>query len=251
MTFSRDSIPVDTSSAGIHEPDALAHVDAWIFDLDNTLYPASSRLFDQVDRRIGAFIAETMALDPLAARQLQKHYFRTYGTTLRGLMTEQQVDPHAFLGYVHAIDRSGLAPAPALEAALSRLEGRKLVFTNGSADHAVKVMERLGIAHHFEAVFDVVAAGFLPKPDPATYRLLCERHGILPAGAAMVDDIARNLEPAKALGMTTVWLMTESEFARAGGEGSHIDHRTPDLVGFLEAVIAERSAPAAAAPPAG
>ena len=225
---------------------AFAHVEAWIFDLDNTLYPASSRLFDQVDRRIGEFIAESFALNAADARALQKHYFRSYGTTLRGLMTEKGVDPHAFLAYVHSIDRSALAPAPALEAALARLAGRKLVFTNGSADHAEKVMERLGIAHHFEAVFDVVAAGFVPKPDPASYRLLLERHGIRSSAAAMIDDIARNLEPAKALGMTTVWLMTESEFARAGGDGAHVDHRIADLVGFLETVIAEREAAASA-----
>ena len=227
----------------------FAHVETWVFDLDNTLYPASSRLFDQVDRRIGAFIAEAFALDPLEARALQKHYFRTYGTTLRGLMSERGVDPHVFLDYVHRIDRSGLAPAPALDAALARLAGRKLVFTNGSADHAAQVMARLGIARHFEAVFDVVAAGFLPKPDPASYRLLLERHGIAPARAAMVDDIARNLAPAAALGMTTVWLMTESEFASPGEDETHIHHRTPDLVAFLEAVVAEGTAPAAAPPP--
>ena len=233
--------PTEPSSKHPRPAPAFAHVAVWIFDLDNTLYPASSRLFDQVDRRIGEFIAETFALDPAAARALQKHYFRTYGTTLRGLMSERGVDPHHFLDYVHRIDRTALSPDPALEAALARLAGRKLVFTNGSADHAEKVMERLGIAHHFEAVFDVVAAGFLPKPDPACYRLLLERHSIAPEAAAMVDDIARNLEPAHELGMTTVWLMTESEFARTGGEGAHIHHRASDLVAFLEAVAAARA----------
>ncbi|MFI4986974.1 MAG: pyrimidine 5'-nucleotidase [Alphaproteobacteria bacterium] len=219
---------------------ALAHVAVWIFDLDNTLYPASCRLFDQVDRRIGQFIAESFGLDPLAARALQKQYFRTYGTTLRGLMSEHDVDPHAFLDYVHHIDRSAIPPAPALDAALARLAGRKLVFTNGSADHAAKVMAQLGIAHHFEAVFDVVAAGFLPKPDPACYRLLLERHAIAPESAAMVDDIPRNLAPAAALGMTTVWLMAETEFGRLDETDGHIHHRTGDLTGFLEAVLAAR-----------
>ena len=230
-------------SSPLPTPGAFAHVETWIFDLDNTLYPASSRLFDQVDRRIGAFIAEAFALDPLEARQLQKHYFRTYGTTLRGLMSERGVDPHVFLDYVHRIDRSGLEPDPALDLALARLAGRKLVFTNGSADHAAQVMERLGIARHFEAVFDVVAAGFLPKPDPATYRLLCERHGIAPARAAMIDDIARNLAPAAAIGMTTVWLMTDSQFANAGADEAHVHHRTPNLTTFLESVIAAHPTP--------
>ncbi|HYB56562.1 MAG TPA: pyrimidine 5'-nucleotidase [Alphaproteobacteria bacterium] len=234
--------PTEPSSKHPRPAPAFAHVAVWIFDLDNTLYPASSRLFDQVDRRIGEFIAETFALDPAAARALQKHYFRTYGTTLRGLMSERGVDPHHFLDYVHRIDRTALSPDPALEAALARLAGRKLVFTNGSADHAEKVMERLGIAHHFEAVFDVVAAGFLPKPDPACYRLLLERHAIAPEAAAMVDDIARNLEPAHELGMTTVWLMAETEFATLGEkEDAHIHHRASDLVAFLEAVAAARA----------
>ncbi len=229
-----------------HDPGApplsLAHVEVWIFDLDNTLYPASCRLFDQVDRRIGAFIAERFGLEPEAARALQKQYFRAHGTTLRGLMSEHGVDPHEFLDYVHEIDRSAVPAAPALDAALGRLAGRKLVFTNGSADHAEKVMARLGVRHHFEAVFDVVAAGFLPKPDPASYRLLIERHGIAPEAAAMVDDIPRNLEPAAALGMTTVWLMAESEFGKLDETDAHIHHRTDDLTGFLEAVLAARGA---------
>jgi putative hydrolase of the HAD superfamily len=223
-------------------PGPLPHVAVWIFDLDNTLYPASCRLFDQVDQRIGRFVAEYFALDPVAARALQKRYFREYGTTLRGLMTEHGVDPHDFLDYVHRIDHSPVASNPALEVALGRLEGRKLIFTNGSRSHAERVMQRLGVAHHFEGVFDVAAADFVPKPEPACYRALLARHGVEPTAAAMIDDIPRNLEPAHALGMTTVWLMTETDYAQVGGEGAHIHHRTPDLVAFLEAVLAARTA---------
>jgi putative hydrolase of the HAD superfamily len=228
-----------TRLAGKTTP-ALDHIAVWIFDLDNTLYPASCRLFDQVDRLIGQFIAETLGVDAGAARALQKHYFRTYGTTLRGLMTEHGVDPHRFLDYVHRIDRSGVPRAPALDGALSRLPGRKLVYTNGSADHAAKTIEQLGIAHHIEAVFDIIAADFEPKPQLASYRALIERHAINPMRAAMIDDIPRNLEPAHALGMTTVWLMTDGEFGAPGAEDGHIHHRAEDLVEFLEAVIAAR-----------
>lgn len=231
-----------SDSTGRSGPGALDHVAVWVFDLDNTLYPASCRLFDQVDKRIGQFIAERFALDPVAARALQKRYFRNYGTTLRGLMTEHAVDPHHFLAYVHEIDRSPVPPSPALDAALARLEGRKFVFTNGSADHALKVMDRLGVAERFEAVFDVVAAGFVPKPELASYRALLARHGFAAEAAAMIDDIPRNLEPAHALGMTTVWLMNERGDGVPGEASAHIHHRTDDLVGFLEAVLAARDA---------
>jgi putative hydrolase of the HAD superfamily len=230
------------------DPGPLAHVEAWIFDLDNTLYPASCRLFDQVDRLIGRYIAERFALDPVAARALQKRYFREYGTTLRGLMTEHDVDPHDFLAYVHAIDHSAVEEAPALDAALARLAGRKLVYTNGSKHHAERVMARLGIGHHFEDVFDIAAAGFVPKPEIASYRALLERYAIAPSGAAMVDDIPRNLEPAAALGMTTVWLMTDTEYGATGAAGPHIHHQAADLVHFLERVLAARAAPGGTPP---
>ncbi|HEY6335186.1 MAG TPA: pyrimidine 5'-nucleotidase [Alphaproteobacteria bacterium] len=219
---------------------ALHHVATWVFDLDNTLYPASCRLFDQVDRRIGAFIAEYFDVDPAAARTLQKRFFREYGTTLRGLMTEHGVDPYLYLDYVHQIDHSPIPPNPALDAALGRLEGRKIVFTNGSADHAAKVMARLGVARRFEAVFDVAAANFIPKPELACYRALLARHDIAPDAAAMLDDIPRNLEPAHALGMTTILVRTETEYGSAGEMGSHIHHHADDLVDFLERVLSER-----------
>lgn len=223
-------------------PGALSHVNVWLFDLDNTLYSARCRLFEQVERRIGQFVAETFSLDPVAARALQKRYFREYGTTLRGLMAEHGVDPRHFLDYVHRIDHSMLALDAALDAALGRLEGRKLIFTNGPVSHAEQVMARLGVAHRFEAVFDIAAADFVPKPDPACYLALLARHAITPRSAALIDDIPRNLKPAHALGMTTVWLATETEYGEVGEQGEHIHHRCRDLVGFLEAVIQARIA---------
>ncbi|HLI11983.1 MAG TPA: pyrimidine 5'-nucleotidase [Alphaproteobacteria bacterium] len=221
-------------------PGPLDHVATWIFDLDNTLYPASCRLFDQVDRRIGQFIAEHFDLDPVAARALQKRYFREYGTTLRGLMTEHGIDPHRFLDYVHEIDHTPVVPDPALDRALARLAGRKLVFTNGSCSHAERVMARLGVARHFEAVFDIAAAHFTPKPELACYHALIERHGVAPAAAAMIDDIPRNLLPAHGLGMTTIWVITDTEYGGTGEDGGHIHHRTENLAAFLEAVLAAR-----------
>ena len=218
----------------------MNHIDCWIFDLDNTLYPASCNLFDQVDRRIGAFIAELLQVDAVEARRLQKHYFREYGTTLRGLMNHHGIVPARFLDYVHAIDVSPVPPSPALDAALAALDGRKLIFTNGSVAHAERVMNRLGVAGHFTGVFDIVAADYQPKPNPATYAAMVARHGVDPRAAAMFEDLAHNLVPAAALGMTTILVRTTSEWAATGEPGDHVHHVTDDLVAWLEGAAAQR-----------
>jgi putative hydrolase of the HAD superfamily len=221
---------------------AVGHVVDWVFDLDNTLYPASCNLFAQVDRRMGEFISRLLGVAVTEARRLQKQYFCQYGTTLRGLMIEHRVDPNAFLDYVHRIDVSPVPPSPPLEAALRRLEGRKIVFTNATRRHADNVLGRLGIGHHFHAIFDIVAAGYLPKPHPQTYAALLRQCAIVPGRAALIEDIARNLEPAAALGMTTVWVRSDSDWGRAGlehGDG-HIHHVADDLVAWLDGVAAAR-----------
>jgi putative hydrolase of the HAD superfamily len=216
-------------------PSIPADIDTWIFDLDNTLYPSTSSLFPQISARMGGFIAGRFGLDAEAARALQKQLFRAHGTTLRGLMVEHGVDPHEFMDYVHDIDLSDLAPAAALAAALGALPGRKLVFTNGSRRHADRVLGHLGLAGHVAGVFDIADAGFMPKPDPAGYQALIARFGIEPRRAAMVEDMARNLEPAAALGMVTVLVHNASDWAAEGAEGDWIQHRTDDLAGWLSA----------------
>jgi putative hydrolase of the HAD superfamily len=211
----------------------LSDVADWIFDLDNTLYPARCNLFAQVDRRIGQFIEGRLGLDPVMARQLQKRYFHEHGTTLAGLMAHHAVDPEAFLNFVHDIDVTPVQPSPALDEALKRLPGRKFIFTNGSTAHADRVTARLGVGHHFDGVFDIIAADYRPKPDPATYDSLIRRHGIDPSKAAMIEDLPRNLRPAADLGMTTVLVLTGEEWAQADAAGDHIHHVTDDLVGWL------------------
>lgn len=222
----------------------LRHIDAWVFDLDNTLYPASCNLFGQIDRRMAEFIAAALNVDAAEARRIQKAYFRDYGTTLRGLMTNHGTDPDAFLEYVHAIDMTALAPSPALEAALARLEGRKIVFTNGSARHADKVMARLGVARHFDGVFDIAAAAYRSKPDPEAYRALVRRHGLDPRATAIFEDLPQNLAPAAAMGMTTVWVRNDTRWAEGGADGGRacdfVDHVTDDLVAWLEGLVAAR-----------
>ena len=220
----------------------LGQIDTWIFDLDNTLYPASCRLFDQVHARMTAFIADRFGLSAEAALLRQKTYFHEHGTTLRGLMTEDGIDPHDFLGYVHAVDLSCVPADPALAAALAALPGRKIVHTNGSERHARRLLDHLGIARSFCGIIDIAAAGFEPKPHLAGYHELLRRHAVAPQTALMVEDMARNLVPAAALGMTTAWVRGAVDWAVAGAEGGHIDHVVDDLAGFLTGVQ-ERRAP--------
>jgi putative hydrolase of the HAD superfamily len=221
--------------------DGLSHVGVWIFDLDNTLYPASCNLFAQVSRRMTAFIADRFDLPLDEAVRMQKHYFHTHGTTLRGLMVENGVDPAAFLDYVHRIDLSGVPACPALDAALTALAGRKIIYTNGSVRHALAITEHLGIARHFDLIHDIVAAEYVPKPDPRPYAALLRRAAIDPARACMVEDIARNLVPAAALGMTTVWVRGDAAWSRPDGmDPAAIHHVTDDLPAWLSGVVAAR-----------
>ena len=211
---------------------ALRPIRTWIFDLDNTLYPASADLFAHVDRRMTDFVARRLGVGREEAHRLQKNYFLEHGTTLSGLMTEHDVDPHEFLDYVHDIEMDALEHNAPLAARIARLPGRKLVFTNGDKPYALKVLDRLGLGESFEAVHDIHAMALTPKPDPAAYRGLCDAFGVDPRAALFVDDMARNLKPAKAIGMTTVWVNNGSEQA-ADADRSFIDHTTPDLTAWL------------------
>jgi putative hydrolase of the HAD superfamily len=214
----------------------LFHARTWIFDLDNTLYPAACDLFAQIDVRMGAYIAELLSVDLTEARRVQKDYFMKYGTTLAGLMRHHEVDPHHYLDYVHDIDVSVVMPDERMARALAVLPGRKIVYTNGSAGHARRVMERLGVTHLFEGVFDVLASDFVPKPDPGAFGALIEAYAIDPGGAVMVEDLAKNLIPAHELGITTVWVPTGSEWSRAGADRSFIDYVAEDVSGWLAEV---------------
>ena len=217
-------------------PPALQHIDVWIFDLDNTLYPARADLFGQIDRRMTAYIARLLDLDAVAARKVQKAYFHAHGTTLAGLMAEHGVEPHAFLAEVHDIEVDVLDHDAPLAAAIARLPGRKLVFTNGDAPYAVRVLERLGLAESFEAIHDIHAMQLAPKPAASAYRSLCDLHGIEPGRALFVDDMARNLAPAKAIGMTTVWVDNGSEQA-PDPDRTFIDHIVTELGPWLEDLL--------------
>src|SRR5437879_5375423 len=184
-------------------PRGFSHVDTWVFDLDNTLYPHHLNLWQQVDERIREFVAKFLDVGRDEAFRVQKDYYRRYGTTMRGLMTEHGLNPDDFLDFVHEIDHSPLTPNPTLGAAIEALPGRKLILTNGTRKHADAVMRRLAIHHHFEDVFDIVAAELEPKPQPQTYDRFLNAHGADPASAARFEDLARKLAVPHALGMTT------------------------------------------------
>ena len=231
-----------TSARGFAQ--AFAHVDTWVFDLDNTLYPHHVNLWQQVDQRIGEFVSAWLKVSADEARRIQKDYYRRYGTTMRGMMTEHGVSADDYLAYVHQIDHSPLQPNPALGEAIARLPGRRLILTNGSTDHADKVLQRLGIGAHFEAVFDIIAAELEPKPAPRTYQKFLGDHRVNPATAAMFEDLARNLVVPHQLGMTTVLVIPDGsqqvvreDWELEGHDAGHVDHVTDDLTLFLQRLV--------------
>lgn len=213
----------------------FAEIDAWVFDLDNTLYPASTNLFAQIDVRMKSFIARALNMSPDDAFALQKSYYHKYGTSLRGLTLHHQIDPDAFLDYVHDIDHSVLNADPRLDALLEALPGRKLIYTNGSAYHAESVVKRLGVARHFSDIFDIRASDYIPKPDPAAYAAMIAKHAVTPRRAVMFEDSHKNLAPAAALGMKTVWVRHAGMPASEGEDLAHCHYVTDDLLGWLSA----------------
>ena len=225
---------------------ALRHIDCWIFDLDNSLYPASCNLFELIDVRMGEFIQKLLGVDPVEARRVQKLYFHEHGTTLAGLMAAEGVDPHEFLDFVHDIDLARISADPDVVNAIDRLPGRKFVFTNGDERYASRVLERLGLANAFDGMHDIHAMGYVPKPNPAAYSAMCERHDIDPARALFVEDMARNLAPAKALGMTTVWVDNGSERGSHDADDAFIDYRTHDIGVWLNGILGDEDEPGAA-----
>ncbi|TCT05612.1 pyrimidine 5'-nucleotidase [Aquabacter spiritensis] len=226
-------------------PRGFAEVETWVFDLDNTLYPAQHDLWTQLDARMRDYVARLLGITPDEAFLVQKDYYRRYGTSLRGLMIEHGVDPAPFLEHVHQLDLSGLDASPRLAAAIELLPGTKLVYTNGSERHATNVLEKLGLGGHFAAIHDIVAAEFHPKPTEEAYQRFLRAHGVAPARAAMFEDLARNLEVPHRLGMATVLVIPPGERIAAdqswefeGREAAYVDHVTHDLAGFLEGISA-------------
>lgn len=233
-------------SAGTHpiqvSPQAdFRHVKTWIFDLDNTLYPASSAVNALIDAKMTHFVQALLGLDATEARAVQKAYYRDHGTTLNGLMRLHGVDPDAFLAFVHDVELDALAPDAGLRAGLGRLPGRRYVFTNGCRNHAARVLDRLALEKLFDDVWDIRTVDYRPKPDPESYRFVLRQNRVDPAAAAMFEDAARNLVPAAELGLTTVWLKTESVWSKQGPaqpvpRPGQIHYEIEDLAHFLHSI---------------
>ncbi len=221
--------------------ECLVHIETWVFDLDNTLYPADCDLWPKIDRRITAFMMHLFGLDGLSARALQKFYYQRYGTTLRGLMDDHSIKPAEFLDFVHDIDRSTLLPNPDLAEAIAALPGRKLILTNGSRDHARLTAQALGLDDMFEDIFDIVAAELIPKPELVTYERFLDKHDVDPKTAVMFEDIERNLRIPHEKGMSTVLVVPkpgqndhrEAFEIAASPTFPHVDFVTSDLECFL------------------
>jgi putative hydrolase of the HAD superfamily len=214
----------------------LSHIRNWIFDLDNTLYPASANLFAMIDARIGEYVERLLDCSPEEAHRVQKAYFHAHGTTLSGLIADHGTDPNHYLDFVHDVDMTVLEQNEALIEALARLPGRKLIFTNGDAVYAGKVLDKLGLGATFEAIHDIHATSYRPKPEPIAYQGLCEAYDLDPRESLFVEDMARNLKPAKAIGMTTVWIDNGSE-QTPDADRSFIDYTITDLGAWLHSIL--------------
>ncbi|HEX4096373.1 MAG TPA: pyrimidine 5'-nucleotidase [Caulobacteraceae bacterium] len=219
-------------------PADLSHIDIWIFDLDNTLYPPGSEFMTLMEGRMTEFVARETGLPREEARALQKKYLHEHGTTLAGMMAHHGMAPEPFLTEVHDVSMDSLQPIPGLAEAIVRLPGRRLVFTNGDARHASRVLAHLGLDALFEDVFHIAAADYIPKPRPEAFARMIARHGVEPARAAFFEDSERNLEPAARLGITTILVGP----AALASTAPFVQHRTDDLAAFLKAAIVRDTA---------
>jgi putative hydrolase of the HAD superfamily len=229
----------------------FGHVKNWVFDLDNTLYPATSDLFAEIDTRMTAFVADYLDLPPTEARVLQKSYYSKHGTTLSGMMAHHDMDPEEFLFHVHEIDLSPLPHLPELVEAVGGLPGRKFVYTNGSRRHAERVTAHMKLDHLFDGKFGIEDASYVPKPNQSSYDDFCRLHDVDPTEAIFFEDLARNLTPAKEMGFTTVLVHSDKDWSHepiearpasladvTGDDGAeHIDYVTGDLAAFLDAAL--------------
>ncbi len=222
----------------------LSHITDWVFDLDNTLYPRHCDLFAQIDVKMTAYVADLLDLDPVSARKVQKELYRDYGTTMHGLMEQYQIDPHDFIDKVHDIDYSPVDENPALGQMIAALPGRKHIFTNADIGHAERTLEKLGITGHFDQIFDIIAADMIPKPDWRPYETFLAAHGVDAERAVMFEDMPRNLDVPKEMGMATVLVLPHEgtdyhaeEWEHSGHENEATDFVTRDINGFLSEVL--------------
>ena len=214
----------------------LLDIKYWICDLGNTLYSGQTKVFSEVDKKMSAFISKKMSVDLIKAKEIQKKYFYEYGTTLSGLMKQDDIDPHDFLKYVHDIDISWLPKDLLLKKELIKIKEKKYIFTNGSHAHVENVTKQLGIDGLFDGVFDIIDANFIPKPHIDPYKKIMKKFDLDPKKSILIEDIAHNLEQAKNLGMKTCWLENDESFAKKDANKPYIDYKIKSLPSFLQKI---------------
>ena len=214
----------------------LQSIKFWIFDLDNTLYSGKTRVFEQVDKKMSKYISEKLKISEAEAKKIQKNYFHKYNTTLNGMIQNHKINANEFLDFVHNIDINFLKKDVALGKELEKLDGKKIIYTNGSKKHALNVTQRIGIDQYFDEIFDIVDSNFVPKPSIESYKKLVEKHKIDPKLCVFVEDIARNLKPAYEMGMKTIWIKNDESWASKFSECDFINYKTDNLTKFLKQV---------------
>jgi len=216
----------------------LTHVDTWLFDLDNTLYPTSSGFMGEIERRMTSYVERLTGLPRDEAYRLQKKYLAEYGLTLSGLIQHHGVDPAEYHAMFDDLPLESLAENPVLIAAIERLPGRRLIFTNANDVHAERVLARLGLAHLFDDVFHIALSAYVPKPSRVAFEAIDAAHGIEPASTAFFEDSERNLEPAAELGMTTVLVGPNAPASSA----PFVRYKTDNLASFLNGALLRETA---------
>ena len=214
----------------------LQSIKFWLFDLDNTLYSGKTKVFEQVDKRMSQFISEKLNVDIIEAKKIQKNYFYEYNTTLNGMIKNHNIDANEFLDFVHNINVDFLKKDILLGKELEKLEGKKIIFTNGSKKHAINITQRIGIDQYFDDIFDIIDCEFIPKPAIEPYKKLVEKHKIDPKLCVFVEDIARNLKPAYEMGMTTVWIKNNEPWAKKFSDSNFVNYKTDNLPEFLKKI---------------
>ena len=213
----------------------------WLFDLDNTLYSGKTKVFEQIDKKMSKYISKKLNVDINEAKKIQKSYFYQYDTTLRGLVKNHKIDAEDFLDFVHDINIDFLKQDLDLAKELEKLDGKKIIFTNGSKKHAINITQKLGIDKYFDDIFDIVDADFIPKPSIQPYKKLIEKHKIDPNLCLFVEDIARNLKPAYEMGMKTVWIENEEPWAKKFSDSEFVNYKTNNLSEFLKQINLDRA----------
>ena len=214
----------------------LQFIKFWIFDLDNTLYADETKVFDQVDKKMSKYISEKLNVNITEAKEIQKNYFHKYNTTLNGMIKNHKIDANEFLEFVHDIDVNFLKKNYGLGEELKKLDGKKIIYTNGSKKHALNVTKKIGIDQYFDGIFDIVDSNFVPKPLIEPYKKLVKKHKIDPKLCVFIEDIARNLKPAYEMGMKTIWIENSEPWAKKFSDGDFINYRTNNLTEFLKKI---------------